>query len=536
MKTKKLAAVLTVPVLALLGACGGSPSPEPANPAPVAATPSRPASSAQPVAAAPDEAFRKAAPPPGPPVTFVPPQIHETRLPNGVRILHVERRELPIVAIQMVVDRGAAQAGPGVAAFAASMLLQGTKTRSALALSDELRRLGVTYDAGADYDSVGIGARGLTPKLPELLTIMADMVQNPAFNGEELKREKSRRLTAIAQQNDRPGVLLSNMMASTLYPAKHPYSVPLIGTEQDVGKISAADLASFHAANVRPDRLTVAIAGDVTAERATQEIQRVFGAWKGKARTTKDLAAPAAPAAGAPRIVLIDRPGATQSYVSVARLGVPRLTKDYDAILVANTLLGGQFTSRLNLNLREKHAYTYGARSSFDMRHGPGPFSAGGAIIREKTGPAVKEIMTEIERLQRELVTEDELADSKANLILQLPARFETASDTASTLGSLAVYGLPLDEFATRPARIQKVTREDVKRVAEQYLAPGELRVLVVGDAKVVRGQLEALGLGAVEEAASVSNAAGKPASGPAGKQPAGKPASQPAGNPTGKK
>lgn len=534
MKTKKLAAVLIVPVLALLGACGGSPSPEPAKPGPVAATPSRTASSAQPVSA-PDEAFRKAPPPPGPPVTFVPPQIHETRLPNGVRILHVERRELPIVAVQMVVDRGAAQAGPGVAAFAASMLLQGTKTRSALALSDELRRLGVTYDAGADYDSVGIGARGLTPKLPELLTIMADMVQNPAFNAEELKREKSRRLTAIAQQNDRPGVLLSNMMASTLYPAKHPYSVPLIGTEQDVGKISAADLASFHAANVRPDRLTVAIAGDVAAERATQEIQRVFGAWMGKARPTKDLAAPAAPAAGAPRIVLIDRPGATQSYVSVARLGVPRLTKDYDAILVANTLLGGQFTSRLNLNLREKHAYTYGARSSFDMRHGPGPFSAGGAIIREKTGPAVKEIMAEIERLQRELVTEDELADAKANLILQLPARFETASDTASTLGSLAVYGLPLDEFATRPARIQKVTREDVKRVAEQYLAPGELRVLVVGDAKVVREQLEALGLGAVEEAAPAGNASGKPAGKPAG-GPAGTQPGKPSGNPAGKK
>jgi predicted Zn-dependent peptidase len=443
--------------------------------------------------------FRKTPPRTGAPIVFTPPKIEEARLANGIRILHSERRELPIVAFQIVVDRGAAETSPGVASFAASMLLQGTKTRSAIAISDELGKLGAFFSAGADYDSLGAGARCLTPKLPEVLAIMADVVQNPAFDAAELKREKSRRLTSILQQNDRPAVLLNNAVAASLYPAGHPYSAPLIGAEQEVTKITAADLSSYHRAHVQPDRVIVAIAGDISKERAVEEIQRVFGAWQGKAQTSKELSAPPPPDSKAARILLIDRPGATQSQVSVALPGVPRRTKDFEAILLMNTILGGQFSSRLNLNLREKHAYTYGARSGFEMRHGPGPFGAGGAIVRESTGPAVKEILSEIKRIQADLVTDAELEDAKTNLILQLPSRFETATDTVATMASLAIYGLPLDELTTRPARLKKITREDIKRVAETYLPVDRTRVVIVGDAKIIQPQLEALGVGAVE-------------------------------------
>lgn len=443
--------------------------------------------------------FRKTAPAPGPAVVFSPPKIEEARLPNGIRVLHVERRELPIVAFQVSVDRGAAEAEPGVASFAAGMLLQGTKTRSALAISDELGKLGATAGAWADYDSSGVTARCLTPKLPELLALVADVVMNPVFDAAEIKRERSRRLTTILQQNDRPATLLSNAVAAALYPEDHAYSAPLIGTEAGVTAVSAADLTAFHAAYFRPDRVTVSIAGDIPKDRAVEEIQRVFAAWQGKAKGEKALPALPASDAGPPGILLIDRPGATQSQVAVALSGVPRVTRDFEAIIVMNTILGGQFTSRLNLNLREKHAYSYGVRSGFDMRRGPGPFVAGGAIVRESTGPAVREVIAEMKRMQDELVTADELEDAKSNLILQLPARFETASETASTLGYLATYGLPLDEIATRPARVKAISREDVKRVAGAYLRPGVARVVIVGDAKVVKAQLEALGMGAVE-------------------------------------
>jgi predicted Zn-dependent peptidase len=443
--------------------------------------------------------FRKTPPAPGPAVVFSPPKIEEARLANGIRILHVERRELPIVALQVSADRGADQAGPGVASFAASMLLQGTKTRSAIAISDEFGRLGAAFGAGADYDSVGVGARCLTPKLPEVLALLADIVINPAFDAAELKRERSRRLTSIGQQNDRPAVLLSNAVSSALYPAGHPYSAPLIGLEPDVTKVSAAELASFHASNFRPDRVTIAIAGDITKDRALEEIQRVFSAWQGKAQPAKEVGPPPLPDAKAARILLLDRPGATQSQVAVALPGVPRATKDFEAILLMNTILGGQFSSRLNLNLREKHAYSYGVRSNFDMRRGPGPFVAGGAIVRESTGPAVREMLAEMKRLQAELVTAEELDDARSNLILQLPARFETAAETASTLAYLATYGLPLDEIATRPARLKAVTRDDVKRAAESYLKADLTRIVIVGDAKVIKAQLDALGIGSVE-------------------------------------
>lgn len=501
----RIFALLASVLVVLSGACGGQDTTIHTGPQPSreSVTPPRAGSASSDGKAKaesdPPADFRAKAPPPGPPVTFTPPKIEEARLPNGIRVLHVERRELPIVAFQVVSDRGADQAGPGVAAFTAAMLLQGTKTRSAIALSDELGKLGAVYSAGADYDSIGVGVRCLTPKLPEVLAIITDVIKNPAFDEGELKREKSRRLTAILQQNDRPAVLLGNAIAAALYPAGHPYSAPLIGDEQEVSKMTAADLSSYYAASMQPDRVTVAIAGDITKDRAVEEIQKAFGTWQGKAQPGKEAAAPPPPDANAARIILIDRPGATQSQVSVSLSGVPRRTKDFDAILVMNTVLGGQFSSRLNLNLREKHAYTYGARSAFDMRHGPGPFGAGGAIVRESTGPAVREILAEMKRIQAELVTLDEIEDAKTNLILQLPARFETAGETAATLAALAVYGLPLDEIATRPERLRKVTREDVKRVADAYLKPDLARVVVVGDAKVIKEQLEKLGIGSLE-------------------------------------
>jgi predicted Zn-dependent peptidase len=500
-RTKSLFASLLILVASACGPSAGEPEikrPDPNATATKKAPPVDPEERAAAPKPPPGD-FRKTAPAPGPAVVFSPPKIEEARLPNGIRILHVERRELPIIALQVSADRGADQAGPGVASFAAGMLLQGTRTRSAIAISDELGRLGASLGAGADYDSVGVGGRCLTPKLPEVLTLLADIVINPAFNEAELKRERSRRLTTLIQQNDRPTTLLSNAVAAALYPAGHAYSAPLIGFEPEVTRISAADLASFHAAHFRPDRVTVAIAGDITKDRAVEEIQRVFATWTGKAQPAKELGAPALPDAKAARILLIDRPGATQSQVAVALPGAPRATKDFEAILLMNTILGGQFTSRLNLNLREKHAYSYGVRSSFDMRRGPGPFVAGGAIVRESTGPAVREILSEMKRIQAELVSAEELDDARSNLILQLPARFETATETASTLAYLATYGLPLDEIATRPARLKAITREDVKRVAEAYLKADVARIVIVGDAKVVKAQLDALGIGSVE-------------------------------------
>lgn len=445
-----------------------------------------------------EEAFRSKAPASGEPMPFVPPTIVEQRLANGVRVLLVERHQLPIVAFQIVVDRGADQLSPGAGAFLGAMLTQGTKTRSALEISDALGRVGAQFGSWGSLDSIGVNAKVLAQSFPETLAILADCMRNPAFTKEEVERERVKRLTALSQQKDSPQTILRNAVSGVLYPDTHPYHAPLLGNEAALKTLTGEDLAKFHGKLVDPDDVTVAIAGDVTKDAALAEVEKVFGDWTGKAESVVETKEPA-DAEGAPRIVVIDRPGATQSHLAATLVGVPRSSKDFHALMVMNTILGGQFSSRLNLNLREKHAYTYGAGSSFDMRHGAGPFTAGGAIVREKTEPAAEEILAEIKRIQESLVTEEELADAKTNLVRRLPASFETVSDVAGSIAYLAIYGLPLDEFGKRADAYRAVTREDVQRVAKLYLRPERVRLVIVGDASVIEKDLEKLNLGKIE-------------------------------------
>ncbi|HEY2517443.1 MAG TPA: pitrilysin family protein [Polyangiaceae bacterium] len=496
-----------------LAACGGAPPPPAATPAPAASPAPAPAA-----APAPDESFRKTPPPLGPDAVFTPPHIQEKQLPNGVRVRVVELHELPVAAIDLQFDRGADQDKAAIGGFAGAMLLQGTKTRSALQLGDEFERLGATEFAGVDYDSSWLVVNCLAGKLGDALALAADVVQHPAFQKEEIERERSHRLTAIAQQKDRPGTVLSNTVSEVLYPAGHPYASSLLGTEDEVKRATAADFVRFHDEAFRPDRLTVTVAGDVKFDDVVAQVDKALGAWKGKAPKAKTPATPPLPKPGDARVILVDRPGATQSQIALSLVGLPRVNKDFDALTVMNTLLGGAFTSRLNLNLREAHGYTYGARSGFDFRQGPGPFTAGAAVVREKTGPAVTEILKEVERIRTEPVSDQELTDAKAYMIRALPARFETAEQTAGSVANLAVYGLPLDEYATRAARIEKITADDVKRVAATYLNPGAYRLVVVGDAAVVEGQLGQVGMGAVS--VKKTKAAEKPEKGKAAEKP----------------
>ncbi len=499
-----------------LSACGpvAEPlSPPPPLPPPLTATPSATAT----VSAAPD--FRASPPVSGPEIVFSPPRFEEAKLSNGARVLVAERHELPLVALKISFDRGADQAGSGVAGFTSGMLFQGTTKRSAIALSDELRALGVMVEAAADHDAITVSANCLVDKLPAALEIVADVLQHPAFAKDEIERLRSRRITTLLQQNDQPAALLTKTALALLYPAGHPYQLSLLGDEASVKAVSAADLRKFHRENMVPERMTVAVAGDVQKAEIVPVLERAFAGWKGSAPAPSVPGKPVG--ASGPKIILVDRPGLTQSSVSVTVVGPPRITADHDAIALMNTLLGGHYSSRLNANLRERNAYTYGARSSFDFRRGPGPFSAAATVVREQTGPAIREIFAEIKRMREEPVSEQELSDARVRAIRRLPARFESASETAGAMIDLALFGLPLDEYATLASRLRKLTREDVQRAAATYLAEEGLRVVVVGDGKVVKAQLDALGMGEVLVKAS-EKAPAKPA---AGKAAPGKPA-----------
>jgi len=447
-----------------------------------------------------DEEFRKYPPAPDADVLFVPPEIQEARLANGLRILLAERHDMPIVAAQVVVDRGIdLQSGPGIATLTAAMLLAGTTSRSALVLSDELEALGANYHSWADHHGMGVSGQCLQNQFAELFGLLADIVRNPSFDSTEFEGERTKRLSSIAAEGDDPEALLDNALAERLYPVGHPFHAPLHGDDATIRAANPEDLAALHRQAFRPAHATVTIAGDIDRESAIRLVEKNFGSWTGEALPPKVF--PDAPISEhrENRLLLIDRPDAPQSNVLVGCLAIARHNPDFDEVMVLNTLLGGQFSSRLNMNLREKHAYTYGAYSLVEARILPGPWTAGAAVTTPATAAAIREMFIEIERFRNELVPQAELQNAKTNLIRKLPARFETAAGMAQSLGSLAVLHLPLDVFATRQSRVARVTSEDIKRVANLYLRPEAMRIFVVGDAAVIREDLEKLDLGQIE-------------------------------------
>ena len=450
----------------------------------------------------PDAEFRKQPPAPGSPVVFTPPKIDAFTLKNGIKVLFVERRDLPIVSVELVVKVGAgdlANMHPGVMSFTGAMMEQGTDKRSALQISDEYEALGASHGAWIEWDSGGSSVKVMSSKLDEALDLLADVTLHASFPEKELDRLRARRLAAIQQEKNSPGAMAGNAVAAALYGRAHPYGHSLSGREDDVKKMKRADLVAAYQREFTPRNTTIVVAGDVAREALQQRLETHFGGWKSAAAETARVPAVAPFKAGTPRVVMVDRPGAPQSQVYVAETGVAMSSPDRDAIGVMNAILGGMFSSRINLNLREAHAYTYGARSRFSLRHGPGPFTAGAAIFADKTVDAIKEIFKELDRMRSDVVSDDELADAKESIKLGMPGRFETVSEVSGALAELAIYDLPLDEYATRTRRVDAVTKEDVKRVAAKLLHPAAMRVIVVGDRAKLEDGLKSLGFGPVE-------------------------------------
>ncbi len=482
-------------------ACAATPAlpPPPQSPAPVPWPTPIASPATQPVT--PDAPFRDHVPEPGPPVAFVPPKIESFRLKSGLRVLFVERHELPLVSVRVIVSAGAGDLPgerPGVMSFVGAMLEQGTDRRTALEISDAFEAIGASHGTWVDWDSAGASVKVLASHLNEALDLLADVVTHPSFPDAEIERLRARRLAAIAQEKNQPGSMAANATTASLYGRSHPYGHSLDGQEADVQKIARAELVRAYGALFSPQRAAVVVAGDVTRESLAASLERALGGWRPAARSTAKPPLAPRPVDHA-RVVIVDRPGAPQSIVRLAEVGIPRSAADRDAVVVMNTIFGGMFSSRVNLNLREAHAYTYGAGSSFQMRHGAGPFSVGGGIVSDKTVPAVEELFKEIDAIRDHVVTPEELGDAREHIELALPGRFETVADVTAAVGDLVVYGLPLDEYATLPARIDRVSAADVQRAAKAHLHPGAIKVVIVGDRGKIDPDLAKLHLGAIE-------------------------------------
>lgn len=435
---------------------------------------------------------------PAPKLTL--PRLQRRTLSNGLEVLLVEHHELPIVTMNMVVKSGAASDPvdrAGLASLTAILLDRGTGRRSALDMANELQSIGATLNANAGWDGTTVSLTTLKRHLDKALDIYSDALLNPAFADAEVARLKTQRLGQLAQSRDNAAQIAGVVYPTILYGAGHPYGHPSTGNEASIRALAASDVKTFYSTYFVPNNAALIVVGDVTMGEVVGRLEKTFGAWKAGQLPESRIAA--APVRDRAQIYLVDRPGAAQSVLNIGTVGLARSTPDFFALQVLNTILGGQFMSRVNLNLREDKGYSYGARTAFDFRRSTGPFTASAGVQTAVTKQSVVEFLKELKGIRGEIpITDAELSTAKQSLVLGYPRGFETPAQIAGRLSDVVQYGLPDDYFNNYISNISGVTAADLNRVANAYINPSNLAVLVVGDRKVVEPALRTIdGLGA---------------------------------------
>jgi len=445
-----------------------------------------------------DEPWRAKAPEPGPPPKFTLPVPERAQLPNGLTIYLVERHNLPLIAARLFTISGSELNPldkPGLSGFTADMLTEGTATRSALKFAEDTDQIGATIGTESGYSSANVSLSALSWNAAAGLDLVSDAALHPAFAAKEVDRVRNRRVTAVLQENDEPFALALRTANHVLFP-NSPYGYSVIGTEASNKAITQADLTAFWKQRYVPSNAVLAIAGDLDLTQARGLAAKYFGGWSGTAASSK---APDTPAMPGKSISIVDKPGAPQTALLIGSLGASRNTPDYVPLEVMNTALGGLFSSRINMNLREEHGYTYGAQSFFQYRRGVGPFLAGGAIRTDATAPATQELFKEVTRIREDELKPEELQKAKDSFSKTLVGLFETTQETASTIGQQFVFGLPLEYYRDLPAQIDKVASADALRVAKQYLHPEASIVVGVGDRAKIAPELKKLNIGPID-------------------------------------
>lgn len=448
------------------------------------------------------QAFDRTRPPalaPSPALTV--PVVRTDRLANGPALHVVEHRELPLVQVTLTIAGGGRldRDLPGLASFTAGLLDEGAGTRDANALQSELAFLGASLSTSASWDVTTVSLKVARRNLDAALDLMADVVLRPTFAAAEVRRQRDLRLASLLQAKDQPGALANLAFSQALFPEGHPYRASLGGDSISTARLDSATVRAFYEGSIRPDRAAFYVVGDIGAADARQALARRFGSWRttgGERRAGPVLAAAVAPQGL--QVVLVDKPGAAQSTITVGTVGVERTSADLAAIDVMNTILGGSFSSRLMSNLRETRGYTYGVSSGFAYRPLPGPFTVSSGVRTDVTDSSLVEIFKEMRTIRETPVSEVELDRAKAYIALGIPGDLESTSQIAGQLASLASWNLPITWLQEYVADVQKVTVADVQRVARRFLPAEHGYVIVVGDLARIRSGIEALSLGPV--------------------------------------
>jgi zinc protease len=429
------------------------------------------------------------------------PAFEQAKLANGLRVIVAERHAVPVVQLSLQLNAGYASdqlASPGVASVAMNMLDEGTAKMGALAISDTLSRLGadLTSTSNLDYSSVGLSA--LTSNLDDSLAIYADVILNPAFADAELERIKRLQLAQIEEEKNTPDDMALRVLPRLLYGERHAYSLPMTGSgdTESVAAITRADLVKFHDTWFKPNNATLIVVGDTTLGAIRPKLEALFARWSPGDVPAKQLAE--VPLPERPRVFLIDRPGSGQSMIIAGHLIGPKKEDDV-AIKTMNDILGGAFTSRINMNLREDKTWSYGADTTIVDTAAQRPFLAIAPVQADKTAPAMLEIKRELdEYVGTRAATPQEVATSKRGATLTLPGRWETGRTVARDIADLVRFKLPDDYWSRYAELVGGLDVDDVNAAARRTLVPGRLTWIVVGDLGVIEKEVRALGLGEV--------------------------------------
>jgi zinc protease len=427
-------------------------------------------------------------------------------LDNGLHVYLVEDHSLPVFNASVVTLAGGDANPlnkPGLAGFTSRMLTEGTRDRSATEIADAADHLGASLKSKADTDSANTTIDALSNTTDASLDLLSDITEHPAFAQEEVDRVRKQQLTAILQEADEPIAATLRVGVKALY-GDSPYGYPAVGTSASVKSITRDELADFWKQHYGPQTTALVLTGDITEKEARDQADKYFGAWKdaGAAAATS-VPDPTAPER---KIIIVDKPGSPQTVLLAFGLGVPRSAPDYPSIEIMNDVLGGLFSSRINMNLREQHGYTYGAFSGFAFNRFGGPLYAGAQVRTDVTAPAARELFSELDRITSDPPTAAELKLAQDSQMRSLPGQFETAKGTSQRMGNLFIYKLPDNYFATLPQRFAAVTPQEVTKAAVDHIHPKQMIVVAVGDRAKIEPGLKELNLGPIEYRDAMGN------------------------------
>ena len=443
---------------------------------------------------------RSKAPDTGTPPELKLPKLQRATLSNGLKVILAERHEVPLVNFRLATDAGFASdasTSPGTANLAMQVLTDGTRTRNALEISDELESLGATLRGSSNLDLSFVSLSALTSKLDPSLALFADVVLDPSYPETEVNREQKLVLAGIEREQNTPATLALRVLPALLYGAGHPYGNPLTGsgTKESVAKLTREDLVKFHETWLHPDNSTLIVVGDTTLKEVTPKLEKLFAGWKGGRVPTKKVKT--VPVAAKSAVYLIDKPGALQSVIIAGVVAPPRANPQEIAIEAMNDSLGGMFGARLNMNLREDKHWSYGARTVLRDARAQRPFFAVAPVQTDKT----KESLVEMSKEFRGIVGDhpigaDELAKIQANETLKLPGSRETLDALGQSIADLVQFGLPDDYYDTYAGKVRALKTSDVNQAAKEMVRPDNLIWIVVGDRAKIEPGVRQLNLG----------------------------------------